>query len=211
MFRLLRRLLFLGLLVLVGAGIWLFLRFPDPEYAVNELVFAERFHRYDALITDAARRNGVDPALVKAVVWRESRFRPGMQGGAGERGLMQIGTAAAAEWAKSEHVDGFTPERLLDARTNVECGAWLLGRGLRFYEKQGVDDPVPFTLAEYNAGRSRVARWVAGATDRDHDPQRPGNQLSGEDMQAAIGFPGTKAYVEDVRARMRFYQKRGRL
>ncbi len=211
MFRLLRRLLLLVLLVAVGVGVWVFLRFPDPEYTASELVFRQRFHRYDALITDAARRHGVDPALVKAVVWRESRFRPDKEGGAGERGLMQIGATAAAEWAKSERVEGFTPERLFEPRVNVECGAWLLGRGLRFYGGRGVDDPVPFTLAEYNAGRSRVARWVAGAADRDRDPRTPGNQLSGDDLQAAIGFPGTKQYVEDVRARMRFYQKRGRL
>lgn len=211
MFRLLRRLLLLLVLAAVGAGAWVFLRYPDPEYSLHELVFQRRFHRYDALITDAARRHGVDPALVKAVAWRESRFRPGMEGGAGERGLMQIGTAAAAEWARSEHVEGFQPEQLLEAKVNVECGAWLLGRGLRFYQGRGVDDPVPFTLAEYNAGRSRVARWVAGASDRDRDTGKPGNQLTGDDLQAAIGFPGTKAYVEDVRARMRFYQQRGRL
>ena len=211
MFRLLRRLLLLLLLVVIGAAVWAFLRFPDPEYQLSELVFRRRFHRYDALITDAARRNGVDPALVKAVVWRESRFRPDKQGGAGERGLMQIGAAAASEWARSERAEGFQPERLFEPRTNVECGAWLLGRGLRFYRGRGADDPVPFTLAEYNAGRSRVARWVAGAADRDRDAQKPGNQLTGDDLQAAIGFPGTKAYVEDVRARTRFYQQRGRL
>ncbi len=211
MFRLLRRLLLLLVLAAVGVGAWVFLRYPDPEYSLHELVFQQRFHRYDALITEAARRNNVDPALVKAVVWRESRFRPGMEGGAGERGLMQIGAAAATEWARSEHVEGFQPEKLLDPKVNLECGAWLLGRGLRFYQGRGVDDPVPFTLAEYNAGRSRVARWVAGAADRDRDMQKPGNQLTGDDLQAAIGFPGTKAYVEDVRARMRFYQRRGRL
>lgn len=206
-----RRLLLLLLLAALGSGVWLFLRFPDPEYALQELVFQQRFHRFDSLITEAARRNNVDPALVKAVVWRESRFRPHKEGGAGERGLMQIGVAAAAEWAKSERVEGFTPERLLEPRVNIDCGAWLLGRGLRYYGARGVDDPVPFTLAEYNAGRSRVTRWVAGATDRDRDAQKPGNQLTGDDLQASIGIPSTKAYVEDVRARMRFYQKRGRL
>ena len=211
MFRLLRRLLLLLLLAAVGVGVWLCFRSPDPASALQEFAFRRRFHRYDALITEAARRNNVDPALVKAVIWRESRFRPGMEGGAGERGLMQIGVAAAAEWAKSERIENFTPERLLEPRVNIDCGAWLLGRGLRYYSARGVDDPVPFTLAEYNAGRSRVTRWVAGATDRDRDARKPGNQLTGDDLQASIGIPSTKAYVEDVRARMRFYQARGRL
>ena len=36
----------------------------------------QREHRYDPIIVNAARRYGVDPALVKAVVWKESRFNP---------------------------------------------------------------------------------------------------------------------------------------
>ena len=55
-------------------------------------------------IRDAARLRGIDPMVVKAVVWRESRFQPGKVGLDGERGLMQITEAAAREWVKNEKV-----------------------------------------------------------------------------------------------------------
>ena len=45
--------------------------------------------------------------LVKAVVWRESRFDPKKRGSHGERGLMQVTERAANEWARENKVAGF--------------------------------------------------------------------------------------------------------
>ena len=102
MFRLIRR-LFLGLLIalllIAAVGGWWWLRSPDPVYAIYETVYHDRFHRYDSLIEEAAGRHHIDPMIVKAVAWRESRFRPEKVGTEGERGLMQITDAAAREWA----------------------------------------------------------------------------------------------------------------
>src|SRR5712691_9395895 len=61
----------------------------------------------DIPIRAAARRYGVEPALVKAIVWRESRFNPKARGRAGEIGLMQIREDAAREWADAEHLEHF--------------------------------------------------------------------------------------------------------
>ena len=96
-----------------GVVAWIVLRSPDPTYAAYELVFHESFHRYDPVIKDVARRRGIDPMVLKAVVWRESRFRPGKVGLNGERGLMQITDAAAREWVKSEKIANFVPGDLV--------------------------------------------------------------------------------------------------
>ena len=53
----------------------------------------------DRPILAAAQRYGVEPALVKAVVWRESRFDPLAKGRKGEEGLMQIMEDTAKDWA----------------------------------------------------------------------------------------------------------------
>jgi len=45
--------------------------------------------------------------LVKAVVWRESRFDPKKQGSHGERGLMQVTERAANEWVRENKIAGF--------------------------------------------------------------------------------------------------------
>src|SRR5712671_6566347 len=64
----------------------------------------------DGAIRAAAQRYGVDPALVKAVVWRESRFNPHVRGRAREIGLMQIQEIAAQEWADAERLPAFEHE-----------------------------------------------------------------------------------------------------
>lgn len=58
------------------------------SYDLQAAVFWTRYGKYDELIAAAARRHGVSPSLVKAVIWRESKFDPSMVGQAGERGLM---------------------------------------------------------------------------------------------------------------------------
>ena len=54
-------------------------------------------HSQDEVIIAAASIYDMDPALIKAVIWRESRFNPDAVGAAGELGLMQIRDAAAGD------------------------------------------------------------------------------------------------------------------
>ena len=46
--------------------------------------------RFDAIIREVAEAYDVDPLLIKAMVWHESRFNPLAEGRAGEIGLMQM-------------------------------------------------------------------------------------------------------------------------
>ncbi len=203
---LLKWLIILALVGFVVAGGFV-LRSPDPEYAVYEFVYNARFHRYDAIIQEVSRQRGVDPMIIKAVVWRESRFRPDKVGLDGERGLMQITDAAAREWVKNEKVVNYAPADLFDPKVNIQAGSWLLARSLRRYGAK--DDPLPFALAEYNAGHSRVAKWTR---DRDNpDPAQPGAGVNSQQLQANIDIPSTKNYVETVQDRVQFYHRRGRL
>ena len=48
----------------------------NARYIIHEMIQPSRFHQLDPLIVDAANRNGIDPMLLKAIIWRESRFRP---------------------------------------------------------------------------------------------------------------------------------------
>jgi soluble lytic murein transglycosylase len=146
----------------------------------------------DVPIRAAAKRYGVDPALVKAIVWRESRFNPRARGRAQEIGLMQIREDAAQEWADAEHISGFDHEHCVDPMTNTLAGTWYLKKLLQRYTR--TDDPVPYALADYNAGRGNVLKWNTGvaATNSSVFIER-------------IGFPMTKAYVKSVVARRRHY------
>src|SRR4051794_14530604 len=130
----------------------------DPIYTVQEWLNRGSYAQYDPLIVDASNKYKVEPALIKALIWRESRFRPDKVGTSGERGLMQVGEAAARDWAKAEKIETFAPTDLFDPKVNLDAGVWYLAKA--FERWKGKDDPIPFVLAEYNAGRKRVDRWV---------------------------------------------------
>lgn len=193
--------LVLCLLLALTAGLGcLAVRSGDPLYTFYEWISPARFQRYDRLIRSVARVHELDPMLLKAVVWRESRFDPQKHGIAGERGLMQVSARAANEWARENKIDNFHLNRLFDPKTNLEAGAWYLHRALEHWESQS--DPLPFALAEYNAGPSRAQRW-AGGDDTV--------AVSAADFLRNIDFPTTRKYVELVIDRYEFYKRRGRM
>jgi soluble lytic murein transglycosylase len=165
--------------VALNASAWLFWR-------------QRQEHRYDPEIRAAAARYGVAPALVKAVVWKESRFSPHARGKAGELGLMQLMDAAAFEWAGSQRLTHFTHEHVLNPATNTLAGTYYLGKVLRRYTR--TDNPLPYGLADYNAGRARVLRWMAGAA-----------ATNSAAFLAQVDIASTRAYIAEVSERYRHY------
>ncbi len=148
-----------------------------------------RIHRYDTLIVQASRAYGVDPRLVSSVIWRESRFKPYVVGEKGEIGLMQITMPAALEWAKAGNAPPPTRETLFNPDINIQAGTWYLARAIRYWSKRS--DPLPFALAEYNAGRANAQRWAA---------------MSGPNSRKfweTITYPTTKKYIHDILKRYR--------
>src|SRR2546422_4249728 len=163
------------------------------------LVLLERCRTYhensqDAHILAAARKYAVDPALVKAVVWRESWFNPHVKGRKGEIGLMQIRQDAASDWAKAEHTLLFTRQQLFDPGKNTLAGAWYLHKLLRRYQQ--TDDPLPYALADYNAGRAHVLQWAKGVA-----------ATNSAAFVEQISFPTTRAYVQSVMKRYQRYRR----
>jgi soluble lytic murein transglycosylase len=148
---------------------------------------------YDPIIVTVAREDGVDPFLLRALVWRESRFRPEMLGTAQERGLMQVTPAVGQEWAKANKVPNFQTDDLYNPWTNIRAGTWYLSHALRHWDQ--TDDPQTFALAEYNAGHTNAARWV--------DPDDPSSHIA---FLNRISFPGTREYVETILTRRDEYQ-----
>ena len=169
-----------GLLVLAGLAGW--------------FAWSRRLeHSQDGPILAAARRYGLDPALIKALVWRESGFHPKARGRAGEIGLMQLMDPAAQEWAEAEHCYPLPEGHLFNPATNTLAGAWYLRRMLQRYRQ--TDNPVPYALADYNAGRGNVLRWLQGPA-----------ATNSAAFVAAIGFPSTRDYVRSILHRRERYR-----
>lgn len=188
------------LLALAAGFVILALRSGDSTYTVHEWLSPARFHQFDDLIREVAGAQQLDPMLVKAVVWRESRFDPAKLGSAGERGLMQVSERAAREWARETRVENFQADQLFDPETNLEAGTWYLHRAWQHWEHQKA--PAAFALAEYNAGASRAQRWANNDVT---------SRIPDEEFRRRIDFPSTRNYVASVLRRYRFYRNRGRM
>lgn len=151
---------------------------------------AEEIEQY---IVEAGRRYDVSPDLIRAVVWQESRFNPNARGKAGEIGLMQLMEASASEWAAAEGVSPFEHELVSDPKTNTLAGTWYLKKRLDRY--QYTDNPLPYALADYNAGRGNVLRWNEGEA-----------ATNSAAFYRNIDFPITKQYVLHVMERFAYYK-----
>ena len=153
------------------------------------LVTHLRVTRYDDVIAAAATEYGVDPRLVSALIWQESRFRPGVVGPAGEVGLMQVTEIVGYEWAGRHARPDFDVDDLLDPEVNIRAGTWYLARAMQQWSHR--PDPVPYALAQYNAGRSNALRWAEG------------DQQDAQRFMESITYPGTRAYIERILRRYR--------
>ena len=173
-------------LVLVGltAGTALFLEHRSVA----------RQTQYDPLIQPVAARLGLDPMLVRALIWRESRFNPNVRGLNKERGLMQVTPGVAEEWAQVTKSPPIDLDALFVPETNIEIGSWYLARTLHRWQE--TDNPAAFALAEYNAGRSNALRWV--------DPDTPTSAAAFEEH---ITFPATRRYVDTLLQKYAEYQR----
>jgi len=115
------------------------------SYAPSPRAFGGRnVAAFDQLILRAARRHGLPPALVKAVVKAESNFQPNAISDKGAQGLMQL-MPATAEDLGVDHP--FTPEE------NVLGGSRYLRE---MYDRFGDWE---HALAAYNAGPGAVDRF----------------------------------------------------
>ena len=175
--------------VFAGCAAWFLWRTGESVYN-----YFTRAARYDRIIRNAGLRNHIDPALVKAVIWRESRFDRSARGLKGEIGLMQImpGPGYAAEdWARAHRCK--IPGRgvLFDPELNIEVGSWYLSRSLHRYWHY--KDAVALALCEYNAGPRRVAGWKPEKYD---DP-----------VIDRINIPSTKQYVKDILKQYDYYKQ----
>lgn len=99
------------------------------------------------LISAAAKKHGVSPALVKGIVATESNFRCDARSDVGAVGLMQLMPATAAEYG----ADPTVPEQ------NIDAGTRYLSFLLQKYKKSR--NQLKFAIAAYNAGCGAVDRY----------------------------------------------------
>ena len=171
--------------VILAVGIALAL--PLFRKAVDELTLPLA---YSQVIRQQAAQKHLDPALIAAVIYAETKFDP-RPSSAGAEGLMQILPQTAEFLAKRSGATTFTISDLGTPQVNIAYGSYYLRYLLDRYGGQEM-----LALAAYNGGETNVDRWVAQA-------RQDGRTLTlGE-----IPFPQTQAYVQKVlRAQQQYRQ-----
>jgi soluble lytic murein transglycosylase len=111
--------------------------------------------RYDEIVLGHARNYRLDPALLAAVIYKESKFEADARSGRGAIGLMQLLPATAEGIATRTGGSAFRVSDLYDPELNVRYGAWYLRHLLDKYGSERT------ALAAYNAGQRNVDDWQA--------------------------------------------------
>jgi soluble lytic murein transglycosylase len=179
-----RRTLVFGLLAVLGA--LLIIGLHPLKHAVEEITLPLK---HEDIIRQQSRDKHLDPALVAAVIYQESKFRD-RTSSAGARGLMQITPDTARFIAKTSGGIRFTLADLGTPQINIAYGTWYLRWLMQHYEGN-----TTLAVAAYNAGFNHVDRWVrdAGGPDRFRASEIP--------------FPETRNYVKQVLERRKDYAR----
>ena len=147
--------------------------------------------RHEDIIRQQARAKGLDPALIAAVIYQESRFRD-QTSPAGAKGLMQIVPGTARFIAAKTGGTRFELRDLATPQINIQYGSWYLRHMIDRY-----DGDQTLAIAAYNAGARNVDEWVA----------RAGGAAAFEPDEH-IRFSETRAYVRGVLEHRELYRDR---
>jgi soluble lytic murein transglycosylase len=145
--------------------------------------------RHEDIIRQQAADKDLDPALIAAVIYEESRFRD-QTSHAGARGLMQLTPDTAKFIAKHSGGNRFEQSDLATPQINISYGSYFLRYLLDHYEgNEGA------ALAAYNAGIGTVDRWVEEA-----------GGIESFEPDSHVAYAETRAYVENVLERRGEYR-----
>jgi soluble lytic murein transglycosylase len=136
---------------------------------------------YSAIVQAEARENGVDPALVYAVMREESAFDPDAVSPAAAYGLMQLIVPTARTLARRDNLV-VTPQTLRRPKVNVALGC----RALAEFSARFPDNPL-LAIPAYNAGPGRPARWLKEHPSSEFDL-----------WVELVPFPETRRYTKRV-------------
>ena len=123
-------------------------RKPTTISQTQSLIQAIRLDYIEAYIEEAAVKERLEPALLRAVIRVESNFNHKATSRVGAKGLMQIMPLTAAELGNKKALDHKNP------RANILAGSHYLRRMINDFQGD-----LTKAIAAYNAGPSAVRKY----------------------------------------------------
>ena len=148
--------------------------------------------RYPVVVRGHAKQYGIDPALLAAVIYSESRFRPHVRSAQGAIGLMQLLPSTAEGIATRTGGTAFVASDLDDPEINVRYGSWYLRHLRQHYD--GLPDSMTLALAAYNAGMANVDQWVRSTP-------------AGQSLRIPAAYAETMHYLKGIKHATGVYRR----
>lgn len=146
-------------------------------------------HRQD--VQRHAKKHGLDPAWIYALIRQESAFHDEAVSAVGARGLMQIMPETGQTLAKDEGIRYTDDAILFKPTTNIHLGTKYIKQ-----LKNRMQESAIITTAAYNAGPTKVRKWL---------PEKP---MDPEIWIETIPYRETRDYVKNVLTFTAIYQQR---
>ncbi len=169
-----KRSLFLVLIVVITISLSIPLISPHIQRALFPL-------KYSAQIDSYSEKLDLDPYLISAIIYEESRFKKDSRSSAGAIGLMQI-MPETARWISSRSDIEIYEGSLLIPEVNIAMGTWYFSWLLKKYQNETL------ALAAYNGGDKNIDRWL-----------EENDNITDKEFIKKIPFKETRNFVERVR------------
>ena len=152
------RLVALLLVVAIGVGAGAAIVTTEPNWYLRM-----RYPlRYGDIVRGHAENYRLEPELLAAVIYTESKFDPDAESPSGAIGLMQLLPETAAGIAERTGGSRFETADLYDPELNVRYGSWYLRHML---DKYGSEEQA---LTAYNGGQGNLDRGIVHAETRHY-------------------------------------------
>lgn len=135
--------------------------------------------KYDDIIDKYSTEYNVDRSLVKAVIFKESRFKETAVSSKGAIGLMQLMPSTALWLMNKLKIEDYKIE---SADNNIRLGTYYLSHLMNL-----MDSDEEHALLAYNAGPENAKRWVNS------------EGYNKEDMDNYVDFNETRKYVREIK------------
>lgn len=157
---------------------------------------------YASLIESNANTRKIEPALVMSLIKQESAFFTKAQSSSQAMGLMQLIPPTAREMAVELKMGEFSvPDDLFNPVKNVRVGSYYLSKLLHKFQGH-----IPLALASYNAGPTKVERWLKARPGLNNLPQLRSSDPDDELWIDELPWDETSYYVKAILRNLLFYR-----
>lgn len=174
----------------------------NPEFRRAPFTTAGFPREFSEFVAKEATARKLDPDLVRGLIKQESSFNVRAVSTSNALGLMQMIPPTAKEIAQDLKLGILAlPDDMFEPRRNVQMGTYYLSRMVSKFNGH-----VPLALAAYNAGPTRMDRWIASRPSLKELSKSRTSNADDEIWMDEIPYSETSFYVKAILRNLLLYK-----